>query len=85
MMRAIDNDKQMRNQIQKLKSRISQMTKEMNAKVDEIEFVIKIEKENFQVIQSKNEGKKAKRDDEKNSRIAAITKINSLTQSKITK
>lgn len=41
-------------------------------------------KEQLQILQSHNEGEKAKRDDERNARIASIAKINSLNQSKLT-
>lgn len=85
MMQVMQTDKEMQRQIDELSTNIQKTEQEMQQKVERLDAQIKEQKELLMQKQSDNDAEKAKRDDERNARMAALMKMNNLAQSALTK
>jgi hypothetical protein len=85
MMQVMQTDKEMQRQIEELSTNIQRTEQEMAQKVERLDSQIKEQKEILLQKISDNDAEKAQRDDERNAHLAAVMKMNNLTQSKLTK
>ncbi|KAH0789051.1 IQ motif, EF-hand binding site [Histomonas meleagridis] len=85
MMQIIQTDKQMQKQIEDLSTSIQKTEQDMKTRIESLDTQIKEQKEQLIQIQSHNDAEKAQRDDERNAHLAAVAKMNQLSQSALTK
>lgn len=85
MKQNMQADQEMQRTIEELTENIQKTEQDMQRHVETLDVEIKEKKELLMQIQSHNDAEKAQRDDERNAHLAAVMKMNQLTQSKLTK
>jgi hypothetical protein len=85
MTQVILQEKEMQRQIEELNTNVQRTEQDMQQRLERLEAQIKEQKELLMQKQSDNDAEKAQRDDERDARMAAAIKMNSLAASKLTK
>jgi hypothetical protein len=85
MTQVVLQEKEMQRQIEELNTNVQRTEQDMQQRLERLDAQIKEQKELLMQKQSDNDAEKAQRDDEREARMAAAIKMNSLTASRLTK
>jgi hypothetical protein len=85
MTQVVLAEKEMQRQIEELNTNVQRTEQDLQQQVERLDAQIKEQKEQLVQKQTDNDAEKAKRDDERNARMAAVMKMNALATGKLTK